>query len=106
MLYAQFFLGFLIYGCYAFVSYTDQIKTSNWYYPLGLSLALAANAVWMWIAKADTNASSLLTKALIWDVIVTVVTVAFPLFVFGARLTLQQSLGLVLLLVGLVLVKV
>ena len=106
MILFQFVLGFLIYATYAYVSYTPAMKTSNWYFPAGLTLALFANAVWLWIAKSEFNPSQLLIKGLFWDVIVTVVTIGAPLLMFGAKLTTLQLTGLGLLIVGLILVKV
>ncbi len=105
MIYLQFLIGFIVYTGIAYVSYSDWIKASNWYFPLGITGAILANLIWLWISKVEPNSSKLLIKGLYWDSMLTAIYILMPLVIFNASLNFKQSIGLVLVIAGLIMVK-
>lgn len=105
MIYLQFTLGALMYSLIAYISYSPVIKSSPWFYPLGLTGALIANLLWLWISKTESVASNLAIKGIFWDVMLTLVYLAIPLLLFGVRLSNVQIFGILLILTGLIMVK-
>lgn len=104
MIYIQFLTGLLVYSGIAYVSY--GMKESSLFYPLGLTLALIANAVWLWISQTENDANSLMVKGMYWDAMLTLTYIIVPLLLFNAKLTGTQLLGFVLLMVGLIIIKI
>ena len=105
MIYLQFLIGFVAYFSIAYASYSEFAKKSWWFFPLGIAVAVIANVTWLYISKAESNTSSLLVKGLWWDAMLTLTYVVVPLILFGAKLTLNQGIGMGLVLTGLLLTK-
>jgi multidrug transporter EmrE-like cation transporter len=72
--------------------------------PLGLTLALVANYLWLSIARASGSPSETQTNGFIWDGIIVLSYALIPLF-YGARLSPLQMLGVALVVAGMVIVK-
>lgn len=105
MIYVQFLIGFVAYFVIATVSYSETIKSSPWFYPIGLFGALIANLTWLWISSLDKNASSLMIKGLWWDSMLVFVYLIVPIIFFGARFSLYQGIGVGLIVLGIALTK-
>lgn len=105
-MFIPFIIGFIVYGVLAATSYSDSLKSSNYYYLIGIAAAIVANVCWLYIAKQEPNPSKLVMTGLYWDVMLTLVYIAVPLLLFGARLNLWQGLGIVSIFVGIILTKV
>jgi len=99
-----FTIGFSVYAMLAYLSYSEHIKASNIYFALGLLLSIVANFIWLTICRLEGNASRLLVKGLLWDIMLTTAYLIVPLMFYQARLTFQQSIGVLMILVGIVLV--
>jgi drug/metabolite transporter (DMT)-like permease len=105
-LYIQFLLGMLLYGAIAYTSYSEALKASKYYFLIGLGAALVANLIWLLIARAEPDSSKLMIKGLFWDSMLTIVYIVVPLLLFKANLSMTQSAGLGLIVMGLILTKV
>lgn len=105
MIYLQFALGALMYSLIAYTSYSPVIKSSPWFYPLGLTGALGANLLWLWISKNESIASNLVIKSMYWDAMLTFVYLSVPLLLFSVKLNSMQIFGILLILIGLIVVK-
>lgn len=106
MIYLQFVGGFIFCAIGAFTSYHSGIKTSQFYFPLGIGMALVSNFIWFSIAKQDHDSSSLMIKGLTWDAILVSTYLLVPVLFFGARFTTMQIIGIVLTVVGLFITKI
>jgi hypothetical protein len=95
----------LIYLLYAWICYNPAIKDHTWGTWLGISCAIAANALWLYIAKTTLEPRRLLTYAMFWDVIVTGTSIAIPIWLFNVRMHLQGWAGMLLIIGGLYLLK-
>lgn len=105
MIYLQFLVGLITYCLMCYISYSAVLKSSSWYYPIGLVSALITNYTWLWISKVESNPSKLLVKGLYWDAMITLVYLILPLYFFHAKLNTTQSVGLGLIVMGLTLIK-
>jgi len=102
----SFLLGGAIYALLAYVSYNETIKASNWYYALGLAAALAANLVWLHMARNEPLPARLALLGLYWDVMLTLTYLAVPVALYGARFTAVQWIGVGTVVLGIILTKV
>lgn len=103
MIYFQFLVGFLAYSGAAILVYS--ISKPNFYYFIGLSLALLANLSWLSIAS-QSSGKDLFFKALYWDTMFLLIYLCIPIFMFNVRLTLSQLLGVLLIVIGMIVTKV
>jgi hypothetical protein len=101
-----FFLGALIYAIYAILCYHPTLKGSQITLWGGLTCALAANFLWIVLAKATHDPNRLIFYALIWDMIVIAVGVGIPLALYASKPSATMISGLILMAIGLILVKV
>lgn len=102
----QFIIGFLVYGVLALASYSESIKSSMYYYPIGIVAAIVANLCWLSIAKGESDPSKLVITGLYWDVMLTLVYIVVPFVLFGAKVNMWQGLGIAAIIMGIVLTKV
>ncbi len=103
--YITFILGALIYSIYAILCYHPTLKGSQVTLWGGLTCALAANFLWIVLAKSTPDPNRLIFYALIWDMIVISVGVGIPLTVYASKPSVMMVSGLVLMAIGLILVK-
>lgn len=100
----MFLIGTAIYLLYAWIVYNPTLRESGAYIPLGLTVALAGNLIWLFIAKA-TPTNSLAFYALMWDTMVTLTFIVIPVAFFGMRLGLLSIAGFMLTIAGLAMMK-
>lgn len=102
------FLGLaaIIYGITAYMSYSETIKASSWYFIVGIILANIANIMWMILAKNTTDNSKLVVYGLIWDSILTLSFLLTPFLFFDIKLSMTQTIGLGLIIAGIICTKV
>lgn len=98
-----FAIGFLVYVSNATLSYSKGLKASPYYYTIGIILAVIANLTWLYISKLETEPNKLLLKGLYWDIMLTVAYLIVPILFYHARLSAQQTVGAILVLVGITL---
>lgn len=63
---------------------------------VGLALALAANAIWIFLAKNTENPTQLLRYGVYWDLMVLIVTLGLPILMFDIKFSAVQWAGLAL----------
>lgn len=103
---APYVIGFIIYVLSVMVSYSVGLKQSNWYFPVGLTLAIIVNILWLYIAKHSPDKNELYIRALIWDAMIVGAFVVVPLVMHGVRLSGWTLVGCIFIIIGLVLTKV
>jgi len=89
----------------ALASYSPLGKSSAWAYPLALASGLMANSAWMHLARSVNDSTRLAILGLYWDLMLTGIYLAVPVLFFGARFGIIQTLGIVFIFIGIVLVK-
>lgn len=106
MIFLQFIFGLLMYVGIASISYSDYMKGSRWYYPLGIFFSIFANIIWLSISKQESDPSKLLIKGLYWDAMLTLVYLFVPIMFYEAKITFTQSIGVTFVFLGLLLTKI
>ena len=96
----------LVYGAYAFINYSEQLKLRWWYFPLGLSLTLIGNFFWLLVTKITSDASSLLVRGIVWDLLVTAAFIVTPFVFYGMSFSLYAYLGLAITVTGIMITKI
>jgi len=105
MILAIFFIGALAYSTTAWMSYYDPIKASSLYFPLGILMSLVANIGWLTIAKIVPNRDDILIYGAFWDSMIMIAFLAVPLLWFEVRLETRESVGLSLIVLGMLCLK-
>ena len=101
----MFATGAIIYLATAWMSYSDPIKASTFYYPLGIFLSVIANAAWLTIAKIVPNRDDILIYGAFWDTIILGAFTLVPLLFFDVRLTQKDTIGFCLIILGILVIK-
>lgn len=101
-----FLIGILIYCAMAYISYEVGFKSSIYYFPVGLILALLANFIWLTIAKRTLDTKELFIYALIWDICLTLSYFVTPLVLFNLSLDIKHVIGVILIILGIIAIKI
>jgi len=99
-------LGMLVYGAYAWVSFSPSVRASGLVVPVGLSFAFVGNLLWLSIVVRTDDTATLTYYGLVWDSIVTASFVLVPVLLFGVRFTAVSAVGCLMVLVGLTIMKI
>jgi multidrug transporter EmrE-like cation transporter len=102
---ACFLVGAIMYSVLAYASYDETIKASNYYYLLGLAVAIVANFSWLTVAKYTTENDKIMILGSIWDSIILFTFLAIPYFYFNVRLATKDYIGVGLIVIGILVVK-
>lgn len=99
-------LGFIIYCLAVTLSYSDKVKASHWYYPVGLALAIGCNFLWLYVAKHTPDKHDIYISGLVWDSLIVGCYALIPVLFFGVRFSGATAIGVLLVIVGLFLTKI
>lgn len=101
-----YFLGGLIsYLIAASISYHPVVKSSPYYFPIGIICSVINAVLWQTIAKKLINSSEIMIAGFWWDAMIFSVYAIVPLVFFGAKLTLTTVIGLIFIVMGVGLTK-
>lgn len=99
-------VGAIIYCVYAWLTFNPSLKQSGYLVPAGITLAMAGNLLWIFLAKSTADPARLTIYAMAWDTMVTVSFVLVPVVLFGIRFSITSCLGLILAVLGIFLMKI
>jgi hypothetical protein len=99
------FLGAIIANLiYAYVSFNEHVRTDAWKaYPLGIFASAIGAISWMYMIRHLRHEHIFLAN-LSWDVLVALLIVILPIFIYGIKLDLKAILGCILAISGIILV--
>lgn len=98
-----FILASFIYGVYAALPFL--VKDTKVHYISGAILSILASFCWVSISRS-VPPTELAINGAIFDVILTTMFLFIPMFYTGFSLTLQQMVGIISVVLGMVLVKI
>jgi drug/metabolite transporter (DMT)-like permease len=98
-------IGTLIYTIYAWLTFSPSMKASSYLIPLGISMAIAGNYLWITMARSIQQPAELVYYGMLWDSMITLSFILVPIVFFGVRFNLVSGIGCGLVLVGLTLMK-
>jgi len=101
----EFLVAGLIYFFYSWLIFNPEYKNKQWIYLVGITCAVLANLIWIYVSKITTDSRHVMIYGTIWDVIITASTIAVPVFMFGIKLNSYAWLGIGLVIIGLFILK-
>jgi multidrug transporter EmrE-like cation transporter len=107
MIQLSFVLGLIAYSASAWLSYDKSMQVDKLrYYAIGLLFSFIANASWLTVAAKSPTQNQTTLYGLYWDSMLTGIFLLIPILFFGVRFTGLQSLGVGMVILGIVLTKV
>jgi FtsH-binding integral membrane protein len=100
-----FITGLITFIAGAVMSYSTSFKASPWFMPGWIALALIGVVGWALITKIESEPSKLVMLGLYWDSLMQLTYILVPIFFFSARLSIPQTIGVILVFVGLALTR-
>lgn len=97
--------GALAYAVAVSICYIPAIKAGPWYFPTGILCGIAANAIWLHLAKNQIDNSRILVAGFYWDTMIIITYTLIPVVLFGVRVSWTTAAGLVLIGLGIFLTK-
>ena len=98
-------LGTMVYSSYAWLTFKPEMKVSAYLLPIGISLAVVGNLLWILLARSTVDLSRLIVYGMLWDTMITLSFLLVPVVFFGVRFTVIGGVGCGLVGVGLLMMK-
>jgi len=95
----------LFYLLGAYIAYDVAIKASPWFLPAGIAVGIVSNLIWLYVTKITTDNKDLFLYGLVWDVMMMAAYIIVPMLLFDVRLDWKQTVGTILVVLGLILTK-
>jgi multisubunit Na+/H+ antiporter MnhE subunit len=102
----SFIAGLALYVSAVMMLYSDRVKSSAYYFPLGLAIAVAANFLWLYIAKNTADKHDVYIRGLIWDSMIVGCYAVVPVLMYGVAFTGRMAMGVAMIVAGIVLTKI
>lgn len=104
-MYLAFVIGFLGLCGQAYLSYSENLKSQWFYFPLGILINMLGASLWYYVAKITTGKQTYMA-GLAWDFMAGLPFLFLPLLLFGVKLNTINVIGLTIALFGMILMKV
>lgn len=101
----HFIGGVLTYAIAVSICYLPAVKSSPYYFPIGLACGVVANALWLDIARKVGSNDRILLHGFYWDAMIIMMYALVPVVITDVRLSSTSILGLLLIVTGIVLTK-
>lgn len=105
MIWLIFILAFVLYSASAYLSYHEEWKTRNFYFPLGIFIGLCITTLWFWLVRYIDDKNKIYFYSLIWDTIMIGVFYITPIIIYGVSINKAGLFGLILIIAGLIIFK-
>jgi multidrug transporter EmrE-like cation transporter len=96
----------LLYVCSAYLSYNEEWRRTDWFWPVSVVLGLVISSVWFAMVKYLDDKQRIYVYSLCWDSLMCGTFYLVPLIFFGVKLDRWSVLGLILMIAGVMLIKV
>ena len=92
---------------YCLVAYADKVKNSLVYsYGLAIIAAIISVSAWTYVIRNYKDPNSIMVINCIWDIGVTIMVLAFPIFLFDFKIDTKTIIGCVISVIGIVIAKI
>lgn len=98
-------VAILVYSGSCFISYSDHLKQSAWYFPIAIILGAMGSTLWFYGCKLLNSKEDIFVFGLMWDVVLVGVFYGIPILAFGVRLDKWTSISAALILLGILSLK-
>lgn len=96
-------IGFFLYCIYQCCMFTENVRNTSWMYVIAITYAVTAHILWTHLIQILDNKDEIFRYGWYWDVSLYIPIIAVPLILFSVKPTLLQSVGITIILVGVVL---
>lgn len=96
----------ILYAIFTWYTFNDEIRQSPYFFVIGLAYAVLANFTWIILVRNINDTRQILFYSLAWDVLMAVIGWMIPIIFYHARLTLTSSLGVLLIIAGVLVLRV
>jgi len=100
-----FLMGFLSFIAGSALSYMPTLKGSPYYFLMWTAVTAVSTLAWALLAKAVPDSTRLVVVGLYWDTLMQVTYLLIPVMIFGARLTMLQTSGILLIFCGILMAR-
>jgi len=99
-------LVIICYGAFSVVSY-DTYFDSRPALAYGISIvaALVATIMWLYLIRTYDKKADIFVVNIIWDVVVSLITILVPLFMYNIKIDMKTLIGGILAIAGVLITK-
>lgn len=92
---------------YCLVAYYDTYKDNAFLaYFIGIVAAIISVTAWTFLVRHYKDPNTIMIINCIWDIGVTIMVLAFPLFLFDFKIDTKTIIGCVISVVGIIIAKI
>lgn len=98
-------LALPLYFVMCYLGYSENLRKSNWFMPVCISINLFTSTLWFLAIKNIDNKSRIFFYSLCWDAVMIATAYFVPIFLFNLNLNKLTILGFFFMILGLILIK-
>ena len=99
-------LVIICYGAFSVVSYDTYFDSRPVLaYTISIAAAVVATAMWLYLVRTYSEKKDIFVLNTVWDVVVSLITILVPLFMYNIKMDMKTVIGCVLAIVGILITK-
>jgi len=99
-------LVIICYGAFSVISYDTYFDTRPvMAYGISIVAALVATVMWLYLIRTYDEKTDIFVVNVIWDVVVSLITILVPLFMYNVKMDMKTLIGAILAIVGVLITK-
>ena len=99
-------LVIICYGAFSVISYDTYFDNKPVLaYGISSVAALVATIMWLYLIRTYDEKSDIFVVNVIWDVVVSLITILVPLFMYNVKMDTKTLIGAILAIVGVLITK-
>ena len=100
-------LVIICYGAFSIISYDTYFNTRPVLaYGISIVAALVATVMWLYLIRTYDEKTDIFVVNVIWDVVVSLITILVPLFMYNVKMDMKTLVGGILAIVGVLITKI
>jgi drug/metabolite transporter (DMT)-like permease len=99
-------LVIICYAAFSVISYDTYFDTRPvMAYGISIVAALVATVMWLYLIRTYDKKTDIFVVNVIWDVVVSLITILVPLFMYNVKMDMKTLIGAILAIVGVLITK-
>ena len=99
-------LVIICYGAFSIISYDTYFDSRPVLaYTISLVAAVVATAMWLYLVRTYSEKKDIFVLNTVLDVVVSLITILVPLFMYNIKMDMKTVIGCVLAIVGILITK-
>ncbi len=100
-------LVIICYGVFSVVSYDTYFDSRpELAYGISIVAAVVATVMWLYLVRTYHEKKDVFVINVIWDVVVSMITILVPLFMYNVKMDMKTLIGGILAVVGVLITKI